>query len=480
MLVGVGTVDGRDGSTFDTPGLAARAIEAALADSGAPDPARLAGQVGVVFCLQGSWKGDDLGWLAATSAGVPARVRSVKVELGITQTSVIDRAAQAVLTGEVDAAIVVGVETRARAQAAARAGIEVTDRIADREPDEMWRPHDVPISRAEIEAGWVEAVQHYALIENAVRHHDGQSVADHAETVGELWARFDAIAAGNPDAWFAGSRTAADLSTSTAANRPLASPYNKWHSTQWTLDQSTALVITAAEVAEQLGIPADRHVYLRAGADHDCVVPVTERAEIHRSPGAGIVARAALGMADLDLDDVDLVDLYSCFPIAVRIQAREIGLDLERPLTVTGGMPFAGGPFNHYVVWSVATMARALRARPGTVGLTTAVSGMLTKHGSMVWSTEPGDGYWHADLTGAVEAASGRVECCAGVDGRGRLATYTALFDGLEPVGGLAVVDLDGGGRTIGRLDVELARRGAVDDVCQVTVVAEGGTVRAG
>ena len=103
---------------------------------------------------------------------------------------------------------------------------------------------------------------------------------------------------------------------------------------------------------------------------------------------------------------------------------------------------------------------------------------MLTKHGAIVWGTEPGDGYWHADLTGTVDGAMGRVACRGGVDGRGRLATYTVLYEGLDPVGGLAVVDLDEGGRTIGRLDVELARRGHVDDVCQVAVVVEGGIVR--
>lgn len=65
----------------------------------------------------------------------------------------------------------------------------------------------------------------------------------------------------------------------------------------------------------------------------------------------------ALRQAGLSLPQIDLLDLYSCFPSAVQVAQRELGLsqDDPRPLTVTGGLPFNGGPFNNYVMHAIAT-----------------------------------------------------------------------------------------------------------------------------
>ncbi len=97
-------------------------------------------------------------------------------------------------------------------------------------------------------------------------------------------------------------------------------------------------------------------------------------------------------MAGKGIDDIDLIDVYSCFPSAVQVAARELGLsteDPDRPLTVTGGLTFAGGPWNNYVSHSIATMAEQLAAAPGTLGLITANGGYLTKHSFGLYGTEP-------------------------------------------------------------------------------------------
>ena len=99
-----------------------------------------------------------------------------------------------------------------------------------------------------------------------------------------------------------------------------------------------------------------------------------------------------LELTGLGIDDIDAVDVYSCFPSAVQVAARELGLALDdraRPLTVTGGLTFAGGPWNNYVSHSIATMAERLAANPGQVGLVTANGGYLTKHSFGIYSTEP-------------------------------------------------------------------------------------------
>jgi acetyl-CoA C-acetyltransferase len=131
---------------------------------------------------------------------------------------------------------------------------------------------------------------------------------------------------------------------------------------------------------------------------------VIQRPELHRSAVIRFAGGGALDAAGVSADDVDHLDLYSCFPAAVQITAGELGIDRDRQLTVTGGMTFAGGPLNSYVLHSTAAMADVLRADPGSTGLVTSVSGFLTKFGAAVWSTEPGT--WHSeDTTAAARAA---------------------------------------------------------------------------
>jgi acetyl-CoA C-acetyltransferase len=76
----------------------------------------------------------------------------------------------------------------------------------------------------------------------------------------------------------------------------------------------------------------------------------------------------------------------------VQVAANELGLpvgDPSRPLTVTGGLTFAGGPWNNYVTHSIATMAERLVTKPGLRGFITANGGYLTKHSFGVYGTEP-------------------------------------------------------------------------------------------
>jgi acetyl-CoA C-acetyltransferase len=157
-----------------------------------------------------------------------------------------------------------------------------------------------------------------------------------------------------------------------------------------------------------------------------------ERDDLSRSPAIAAVGAAALGHAGLGIDDIDHLDLYSCFPVAVQVAARELGVDLEddaRPPTVTGGLTFAGGPANAYVVHSLATLVHRLRGRPGEHALATAVGWYLTKHGAAVLSSDPPAApFAAADVQDRVDALPGRSLttaplCAVGVE------TYTAIYD---------------------------------------------------
>ena len=116
----------------------------------------------------------------------------------------------------------------------------------------------------------VSAVQQYAVIDSARRAAHGWTLDQHRDDISELWARFSEVASANPDAAFGGrARDAAWLREPGPDNRPLAFPYNKWHSTQWSVNQAAALLITTAGTAEDCGVPRDRQCVRggRAGVD---------------------------------------------------------------------------------------------------------------------------------------------------------------------------------------------------------------------
>src|SRR4029077_5255804 len=118
-----------------------------------------------------------------------------------------------------------------------------------------------------------------------------------------------------------------------------------------------------------------------------------ERDSLTRSPAISATVGDVLDASTVGVDDIAYFDLYSCFPSAVQIAMREIGLtDLARPLTVTGGLGFAGGPVNNYPTHAIARMVEVLRGDPGSYGLTTALGWYVTKHPAAVWSTRPPDG----------------------------------------------------------------------------------------
>src|SRR6185312_901247 len=252
---------------------------------------------------------------------------------------------------------------------------------------------DVPMAGdAEIRIQLDRPAYVYPLFEQALRVANDESIDDHLERVGELWARFNAVAVDNPHAWIRKPSTADDIRQAGPQNRMISWPYTKLMNSNNVVDQGAALILTSVEQARRLKIPAQRWVYPHAGTDAHDTPSIAERHELHRSAAIRIAGARVLELAGLGIDDVDYVDLYSCFPSAVQVAAAELGLSVDdptRPLTVTGGLTFAGGPWSNYVAHSIATMAELLTANPGKRGLITANGGYLTKHSFGVYGTEP-------------------------------------------------------------------------------------------
>jgi acetyl-CoA C-acetyltransferase len=227
----------------------------------------------------------------------------------------------------------------------------------------------------------------YALLETAVR---GRAQADresHQRSIAELWSGFSDVAASNPCAKLRRHVGVEEL----LAARPVSAPYTKLLTANADVDLATGLIMCSSQAAADAGVPRDRWVFPLAAAHAQEEWFVSERADLAASPAIRAAARAALEHAQLEIDEVAHVDIYSCFPSAVQIAAAELGLAANRrPLTVTGGLTFAGGPGNNYTSHAIAALVERLRAEPDGSALCTAVGWYLTKHAALVLSGSPG------------------------------------------------------------------------------------------
>lgn len=365
--------------------------------------------------------------------------------------------------------MIVGAEARDHASRLARQGLEMGLASQGEQvvPDEVLRPSAEIMGRLEIDLGLVTPVIQYALIDNALRAAEGQSIEAHRAALGALWADFNRVAVASPAAWMREPMSAEAIARPSESNRLLAFPYPKWLVSQWNVNQSGGLILCSYARARRLGLDASRFVFPHAVVDSEHMVTLSERRALHRSPGFRFVGERLARHRGEDLARIDHLELYSCFPAAVRVQQRELGLDPTRPATQTGGMTFGGGPLNNFVLQGWAAMIERLRAEPGTTGLVTAVSGLLTKQGASVLGPEPSRPFLFDHVTEAVAAAHETVKVEPGARGRARVASYTVGRIGAAVDGVALVLDLDDGRRSLRVVDdAGLAEAGLREELC--------------
>jgi acetyl-CoA C-acetyltransferase len=363
-------------------------LERAALDSGAPDLLRAADSIRVVQLL--SWRYPDPARFLADRLGASPRETVLTTTGGNSPQMLVNETARAIQAGELDVALLVGAEamfTRSRARRQ-KVWLEWTTQ-EETSPtqvlgDDQSGSNDIEMSRA-----LALPTQIYPIFENAIRAASGASVADHSRHLAELWSRFSAVAATNPYAWSSTAQSAEEIGTVTADNRMIGFPYTKAMNANLTTDQAAGVIMCSAAAADAAGVPRDRWVFPWSGADGHDHYWVSERADLHSSPAIRLVGRATLELADTNVDEIAHVDLYSCFPSAVQIGAAELGLGLDRQLTVTGGLSFGGGPGNNYSMHAIATMVDVLRRDPGALGLVTSLGWYITKHAIGVYGTEP-------------------------------------------------------------------------------------------
>jgi acetyl-CoA C-acetyltransferase len=336
--------------------------------------------------------------------------------------------------GEMQAALICGGEALRTQRGVLRNGLPVS-----------WAedPGGTPESIGDPRRGWSDhealhrlraAITFYPLFENAIRGARGANIEQHLRSMGDLLARFATVAAANPLATRREGMGARRLACVDTDNRWIGFPYPRYMNANAFIDQAAALVMTSVGLAQRMGVPRDKWVFVHGCADGNDHWFVSERADFHSSPAMRAVARQALAMAGCSLDDITLFDLYSCFASAVEVACDEIGLDEDDPrgLTVTGGLPFFGGPGNNYVTHAIAEMMRRLRAAPDRLGLVSANGNYLTKHSWGVYSTAPTSGAWQREDPSRLQAQLDRRQAAPFTQtpaGRATIETYTVMHE---------------------------------------------------
>lgn len=398
VVIGVGQLDvpdDRADPAVEPVDLVDAATRAAARDAG--NEALLAQLDSVLVVAMLSWRYADPGRLLAERFGADRAATAVSPMGGNSPQMLVNRAAADIAAGRRDLVAIGGAEAWRTRQGFRRSGESPPwpDRAGNLPPAEVIGSEMEMSHPAELARGIAMPVHAYPIFETALRHAEGRSPEEHLDHIARLWSRFSEVAETNPHAAVRRRFAPAELAPATPDNRWVGYPYTKWLCSNDRVDQGAAVLLASVERAEALGIPRDRWVFPWSGTDTS-EPTMSLRHDLHRSPAIRIGGGRALELAGIGADDLAHVDLYSCFPSAVQIGARELGLDLDRPLTLTGGLTFAGGPWNNYVTHSIATMVDTLRADSGSIGLCTANGGLVSKHSFGVYSTEPpAEGFRH-------------------------------------------------------------------------------------
>jgi len=468
VVVGAGQVTNRDEDPLTAPGpfdLMAQAAGLALA--GARADAAAVSHLWMVHSLS-LRHGDPAPALAARLGVVGAETRCSGMGGNIPQW-LVNRAADLVATGTRPRVLIVGAEALATRRRARKLGMDLAWPSAPGWPD-TWPPLEPdmgthPVERAH---GLEQATTMYALVESALAHAAGRHPDAQRRAMGELMERFNAVAAANPRSWFPTRRDGHELTTPTPDNRMICFPYPKYLNAVMDVDMGAAVVVTDAATARSWGLGPDEVAYIGGWADAHEVWYLSQRTQVHTAPALVACVDRALHSAAVTGDDVGAFDLYACFPSSVEVARDSIGLDVDdpRPLTLTGGLQYHGGPGSNYVTHSVANTFDWLRAGHGDVALVHGNGYFLTKHAVGVYtrrppSTEPAppDG-----LQEDVDRHATTVPVAPSHAGPGTILAYTVPYerDG-APGEGVVLVDA-GASHTVARTDTAISAVLVSDD----------------
>jgi acetyl-CoA C-acetyltransferase len=433
-------------------------VRAAAADAGTPGAPGAPGAAQVldavdameiVYCQ--TWQYDNAPDRLCDRLGIAPARRYYSGIGGTTPQQLVNASAERIVAGELDVAVVLSGEALATQKAVTKRGEEYAPSFPPPEPRPF--PWEAPFHAAEVAHEVFQAWLTFSLFDNARRAQRATPLTDYRYEIAQMLAPMTNVAAANPDAWFRTARTVDDIETARPDNRMVGYPYTKYMISVMDVDMAAAVVLASEDAADRLGVPHDRRVYLRGWCYATDPVYVAEHPDMWRSPAMATAFATALTNAAVGIDDVAVLDLYSCFPSSLNFARDALGIEADDPrsLTVTGGLPYHGGAASGYMTHSIAEMVRRLREQPDAHGLVTGVGMHMTKHVAAVYSGAPGTATPpDAAIQRTLEAAHPRrsiAHAAAHRDGDiadARIAAYTVVHGGDgQPAWGVVVGDLD-------------------------------------
>ena len=340
------------------------------------------------------WKAKNPPQLLADSIGAMPKNKISSHVGGESALALTNRVAAKIVAGECELGLVAGCNNLRTFALARKAGVNPDWPTGGDSLPEIVGTDTPGSSDAENAVGLVMPIQIYPIFENALRAARGQSLAEHRDAMGELFHPFTTLAAANPHAWFPTERSARELAEVTSDNRMICFPYTKYLNAVMTTDQAAGVLIASQAMARKLGVREENWIYWRGGA-FEVEDPwfLSERPSYSESPAMRSCHERSLENSGLALDEIGLIDFYSCFPSAVSMACDMLGLSEDDPrgFTITGGLPYAGGPGNSYGFHALATAVTQLREKTSEHALLTGNGWYLTKHSATILSRQASD-----------------------------------------------------------------------------------------
>lgn len=486
IIVGVGFDEDRSLDPTQCPEayqLMVRAVRRAADDAGS---AALVNQIESISVPQGMWQYRNPGKLLADALGCPS-ARSILAHFGILQLQLLSDLCRAIVAGEQHVGVITGGEAKFREVRAkiTQQSVWNTEEPADAPaPDAYLMSPDPFCSELESLRGMRSPVEFFAIIESAIRYRQRLGLEEHRDRIARLYSGFSEIAARNPHAWDR-EPVAADVIRNPSPQNPMqAFPYNKLHCSQWNVNRGVAIFVCSAAKAASLGLDRARWIYPLSATQSKHVVAMAQRTELDSCRGSVLCGERALELAATTIDDITEAELYSCFPSAIQSFAHDLKLEGRCPWTVTGAMPFAGGPLNQFSLEGIARMVEVLRPGDGTetsgrrIGLVSNLSGIFGKQACALFSNvSSAAGYRFEDVTDAVARVDAPVPLNGDYTGPATVVGYTVAFAGGNPSRAIAVCDIPGGARTVAtNEDRELMERMMREEYCGCVVqISDGG-----
>ena len=279
--------------------------------------------------------------------------------------------------------------------------------------------------------GMTSPAAQFGVMENARRGRYGTGTREYLRQMGELLAPFTKVAAKNPFAASPVERSVDELVTVDEKNRLICTPYPRLIVARDLVNQGAAALVMSVGAAHGLGVPQEKWVYLCGHADMT-EQPLLARPDLGRSRTAELAAHEALSVAGVTPDEIATFDLYSCFPISVFDMSEHLGLapDDSRGLTLTGGLPYFGGPGNNYSMHAIVETVCQMRSRPGNFGFVSATGGVMSKCSVGVYSTTPQP--WRPDRSRELQdevKSWPAVAVTRVADGDATIETYSVHYD---------------------------------------------------